>query len=70
MEITPEVIRRMVDKASFEVQPIRVSSLTETAIVRITLSMSPGEEFPISGFPRAIMAKKPATCNVPRDKCL
>lgn len=44
--------------ASFEVEPVRIPVSSESAITTISLSIVDGEEISISGFPRALLAKK------------
>ena len=56
--ITELVIQKMIMNASFEVETIKISVANESAVTTITLSISDGEEFPISGFPRALFSQK------------
>lgn len=44
--------------ASFEVEIIKILVPNESAITKITLSLSDGEEFCISGFPRALLSQE------------
>ena len=43
--------------ASFELGPVLIPVSSESAITTISLSIVDGEELPISGLPRALMAK-------------
>jgi hypothetical protein len=45
-------------KASFEVETVQIPVSNESAITTISLSIVDGEELPISGLPRALLAKK------------
>ena len=56
--ITQQLIQGMMMNASFEVGPVPIPISTESAISTISLSIVDGEELPISGFPRALLAKK------------
>lgn len=56
--ITEQLIQGMIMSASFEVGPVPIPILTESAISTISLSLLDGEELPISGFPRSILANK------------
>ena len=55
--ITQQLIQGMTMNASFEVGPVSIPVSTESATTTISLSIVDGEELPISGFPRALMAK-------------
>lgn len=56
--ITQSFIQRMMMNASFEASPVSIPVSSESAIITISLSLFDGEENPISGFPRALFAKK------------
>lgn len=56
--ITEPLIERMMNKASFKVDPVLIPISSESAITTICLSIVEGEELPISGLPRALLAKK------------
>lgn len=56
--ITQPLIERMMNKASFEVDPVLIPISSESAITTICLSIVDGEELPISGLPRALLVKK------------
>ena len=56
---TSELTQKMMMNASFDVGRVQIPVSGETAITTISLSMIPGEELPISGFPRALTVKKP-----------
>ena len=56
--VTQPLIQRMMNNASFEVDPIQIPISSESAITTISLSIVDGEELPISGLPRALLAKK------------
>lgn len=56
--ITQPLIERMMNKASFEIDPVLIPISSESAITTICLSIVEGEELPISGLPRALLAKK------------
>lgn len=58
INITQLLIEKMMMNASFEVEPIRIPISSESAITTISLSIVDGEEIPISGLPRALLAKK------------
>lgn len=53
-----QLIQGMMMNASFEAGPVLISVSTESAITTISLSIVDGEELPISGLPRALLAKK------------
>ena len=55
--ITQQLIQGMTMNASFEVSPVLIPVSTVSAITTISQSIVDGEELPISGFPRALMAK-------------
>lgn len=55
--ITQQLIQGMTMNASFEIGPVVIPVSTESAITTISLSIVDGEELPISGLPRALMAK-------------
>ena len=55
--ITQQLIQGMTMNASFELGPFLIPVSTESAITTISLSIVDGEELPISGLPRALMAK-------------
>lgn len=55
--ITQQLIQEMTMNSSFEVGPILIPVSTESTITTISLSIVDGEELPISGLPRALMAK-------------
>ncbi len=55
--ITQQLIQGMTMNASFEVGPVLIPVSTESAITTISLSTVDGEELPISGLPRALIAK-------------
>ena len=55
--ITQQLIQGMTMNASFEVSPVSIPVSTESATTTISLIIVDGEELPISGFPRALMAK-------------
>lgn len=61
--ISQPLIQRMMMNASFEVEPKPISHSTESAITTISLSIADGEELPISGFPRSLLAKKTVNGN-------
>lgn len=48
----------MIMNASFEVETTKLLVSNESAITTITLSLSDGEEFSISGFPRALLSQE------------
>lgn len=48
----------MMMNASFEVSPVSIPVSSESAITTISLSIFDGGEIPISGLPRALLAKK------------
>lgn len=56
--IGQQLIQGMMMNASFEAGPILIPVSTESAITTISLSIVDGEELPISGLPRALLAKK------------
>lgn len=58
MIITELVIQKMIMNASFEIETIMISVSNESARTTITLSICEGEEFFISGFPRALLSQK------------
>ncbi|KAL8777571.1 MAG: hypothetical protein Q9213_007807 [Squamulea squamosa] len=64
IQITVAVIETMMMNASFHLETVHIPVSNENAIVTGTLSLVPGEDLPISGFPRALASKKAA--NVPR----
>lgn len=55
--ITQEIIQGMTMNSSFEVGKVLLPVSTESTITTISLSIIYGEELPISGLPRALMAK-------------
>ena len=56
--ITQPLIERMMMNASLDVDPVLIPVSSESAITTISLSIVDGEEISISGFPRALLAKK------------
>lgn len=56
--ITELLIQKMIMNASFEVETIKIFVSNESAITTIALSISDGEEFSISGFPRALLSQE------------
>ncbi len=58
IRITLSVIDIMMHNASFKVEMAQIPVSNEYAVTTISLSMSPGEALPISGFPRTLIAKK------------
>ena len=56
-----DVIMKMITTASFSVGEVRIPDTGEATIIAISLSLIDGEELPISGFPRALFAKKTKT---------
>lgn len=56
--ITELLIQKMIMNASFEVETIKILVSNESAITTITLCISDGEEFSISGFPRALLSQE------------
>lgn len=58
--ITQQIIQGMTMNSSFEVGKVLLSVSTESTITTISLIIVDGEELPISGFPRAPMAKNVA----------
>ncbi|MCJ1346914.1 hypothetical protein MMC31_005134 [Peltigera leucophlebia] len=56
--ITQQLIQGMMMNASFDIGPVSIPISTESAISTISLSIVDGEELSISGFPRALLAKK------------
>lgn len=56
--ISQPLIQRMMMNASFEVEFMLIPLSSESAITTISLSIVDGEELPISGLPRALLAKK------------
>ena len=55
--ITQQLIQGMTMNASFELGPVLIPVSAESAIATISLSVVDGEELPISGLPRVLMAK-------------
>lgn len=55
--ITQQLIQGMTMNASFELGPVLIPVSTESAITTVSLSIVDGEEIPISGLPRVLMAK-------------
>lgn len=55
--ITQEIIQGMTMNSSFEVGKVLLPVSTESTITTISLIIVDGEELPISGLPRALMAK-------------
>ncbi|KAL8765647.1 MAG: hypothetical protein Q9209_007327 [Squamulea sp. 1 TL-2023] len=60
IQITMAVIEFMMMNASFHLETVHIPVSNENSIVTGTLSLVPGENVPISGFPRALAAKKVA----------
>lgn len=55
--ITQQLIQEMTMNSSFEIGPVFIPVSNESTITTISLGIVDGEELPISGFPRALMAK-------------
>ena len=54
--IRQSVIQEMINNASFEIGKVKILVSNEFAVSTIALSFSDGEMYPISGFPRALLA--------------
>ena len=52
------VIDVMMTNASFKLETVQIPVLNDLAIISISLSLSPEEAFPISGFPRKLLSQK------------
>lgn len=55
--ITQQLIQGMTMNAFFDVSPVSIPVSTDSATTTISLSIVDGEELPISGSPKALMAK-------------
>lgn len=67
--ITQSLIREMRRSATFKMQEVSILVSNEAATTTITLSLAKGEEFPISGFPRALLAKEDSKGNLAHSIC-
>lgn len=56
--IKQSLMQAMITSATFKIETEKILVSDEAAITTITLSLINGEVFPISGFPRALLAKK------------
>ena len=65
MPINLSVIDLMMHNASFELEMAQILVSNEYALTTVSLSMTPGEALPISGFPRTLMARKPTKGTLP-----
>ena len=54
----------MIMSASFEIGKVAILLSSESAITMIALSLVNGEMFPISGFPRALLATGMSRSNI------
>ncbi|MCJ1354083.1 MAG: hypothetical protein MMC33_004070 [Icmadophila ericetorum] len=64
-KVNQDIIQKMMMNAMFDLGTIQIPITNESSITTIALSIAPDEEFPISGFPRALTPKKLATAFAP-----
>lgn len=53
--IDAHVIQKMIMNASFELDPLIIPIANEFVVTMIALCLTPNNEYPISGFPRALV---------------
>ena len=54
--VSQSVIGEMINNASFDIGKVTILVSNEFAVTTIALSLSDGKMYPISGFPRALLA--------------